>query len=192
VEKKDFNAGFWRLFHDLSKMNGLVNQFAWIQPMMRSLPPWVHQAMGMEYIMTWENVCSPPRPSLHANVEQKSKKQIREIMANSNLQKKEAPMIFREVLNSDLPPEEKSIDRLWQEGQLFNIAGAETTAWTLGLVTYYLLAQPQILRRLRQELASVVKNGRIDTSTADLEQLPYLVSCFWNSRNDADGADRCD
>jgi hypothetical protein len=44
------------------------------------------------------------------------------------LKEKEEPMIFREVLNSDLPPEEKTIDRLWHDGQTFNIAGAETTA----------------------------------------------------------------
>lgn len=85
-------------------------------------------------------------------------------------------MIFREVLNSDLPPEEKTIDRLWHDGQTFNIAGAETTAWTLGNITYYLLANPGILRRLQEELRGVVKDGRVEeTSTAELEQLPFLV-----------------
>lgn len=97
-------------------------------------------------------------------------------------------MIFREVLNSDLTPEEKSVDRLWQEGQLFNIAGSETSAWTLGLVTYYLLTQPETLRRLRKELSTVLKDGRIDnTSTAELEQLPYLVGYILRIReNKAD------
>lgn len=86
-------------------------------------------------------------------------------------------MIFREVLNSDLPPEEKTIDRLWHDGQTFNIAGAETTAWALGVITYYLLSEPEILRRLQEELTSVVKDGKVEeTSTAELEQLPYLVS----------------
>jgi hypothetical protein len=85
-------------------------------------------------------------------------------------------MIFREVLNSDLPPEEKTIDRLWHDGQVFNIAGAETTAWTLGNITYYLLAKPEILKRLQEEFRTVVKDGRVEeTSTAELEQLPYLV-----------------
>jgi hypothetical protein len=50
------------------------------------------------------------------------------IIENSDLKEKEEPMIFREVLNNDLPPEEKTIDRLWHDGQTFNIAGAETIA----------------------------------------------------------------
>ena len=96
-------------------------------------------------------------------------------------------MIFREVLNSNLPPEEKAIDRLWHDAQSFNIAGAEATAWTLGNITYYLLANPEILRRLKKELSTVVKDGRVEeTSIAALEQLPYLVSCFdglmWRER----------
>lgn len=86
-------------------------------------------------------------------------------------------MIFRKVLNSDSPPEEKTVDRLWHDGQTFNIAGSETTAWTLGLITYYLLTMPEILNRLKKELDSVVKDGMVEgISTAELEQLPYLVS----------------
>lgn len=110
---------------------------------------------------------------------QKSKAQLKAIIENKDLKEKEAPMIFREVLDSDLPPEEKTIDRLWHDGQTFNIAGSETTAWTMGNITYYLLTNPDILRRLKEELRSVVKDGMIEeTNTAELEQLPYLVGGF--------------
>ena len=106
-----------------------------------------------------------------------SKAQLNGIISNSDLKEREEPNIFREVLNSDLPPVEKSVDRLWHDGQTFNIAGSETTAWALGILTYHLLTQPDILRRLKEELETVVKDGRTDeTSTAELEQLPYLVS----------------
>ncbi|KAG0645177.1 Cytochrome P450 monooxygenase [Hyphodiscus hymeniophilus] len=86
-------------------------------------------------------------------------------------------MIFREILKSNLPPEEKSLDRLWHDAQTLNIAGSETTSSALGNITYYLLAQPDILKRLRDELATVVKDGRItETTTAELEKLPYLTA----------------
>jgi cytochrome P450 len=86
-------------------------------------------------------------------------------------------MIFREVLNSDLAPKEKSVERLWQDAQVFNIAGSETSAWALGNIAYYLLAQPEVWERLKEELGTVVKDGKIEeTSTAELERLPYLVS----------------
>jgi hypothetical protein len=47
----------------------------------------------------------------------------------------------------------------------------------LGIITYYLLSKPEILRRLQEELTGVVEDGKVEeTSTAELEQLPYLVS----------------
>lgn len=39
------------------------------------------------------------------------------------------PTIFHELLQGDLPEEEKELDRLWAEGQLVVGAGTETTAW---------------------------------------------------------------
>ena len=39
------------------------------------------------------------------------------------------PTIFHELLQGDLPEEEKNLDRLWLEGQLVVGAGTETTAW---------------------------------------------------------------
>ena len=86
------------------------------------------------------------------------------------------PTIFREVLNSDLPPEEKSVDRLWHDAQIFNIAGSETTGWALSVITFYVLENRDILYHLKEELRTVVGDGDVEnTSTADLEKLPFLV-----------------
>jgi cytochrome P450 len=87
------------------------------------------------------------------------------------------PTIFREVLNSDLPPEEKTVDRLWHDAQVFNIAGSETTGWALGVITFHVLENPDILFRLREELRIVVEDGDAkNTLTTELEKLPFLVS----------------
>ena len=56
VSVKDFNAGFWKLFHDLSESGMPNNHFYWILPFIRSLPEWMHEAMGMGFILTWEKV----------------------------------------------------------------------------------------------------------------------------------------
>jgi hypothetical protein len=58
LDVKDFNAGFWKLFYDLSATGTPNNHFDWILPTIRSLPEWMHRAMGMEFILTWEKVCS--------------------------------------------------------------------------------------------------------------------------------------
>lgn len=63
LELKDFNAGLWELFRGLSAIGALNNHFEWILPMIRSLPEWMHRAMGMEYVLAWEKVLDPITPN---------------------------------------------------------------------------------------------------------------------------------
>ncbi|PMD48982.1 cytochrome P450 [Hyaloscypha variabilis F] len=79
--------------------------------------------------------------------------------------------VFSSVLDSpSLPPAEKSLLRLEQEGALLVLAGTESPAKTLTVIFYHLLANPILLATLRNELLSV----QGDISWTKLEQLPYL------------------
>lgn len=84
------------------------------------------------------------------------------------------PTIFHELLSSDLPAEEKSFDRLWQEGASITGAGVETTSNTLNVILFYLIQNPPKLRRLREELQSTFPDPARDASWMELERLPYL------------------
>jgi cytochrome P450 len=91
-------------------------------------------------------------------------------MANMQIHDaKPIPTIFHDILTSDLAEEEKTLDRLWQEGQTFVAAGTETTAWCLAVITFYLLQSPEKLQRLREELLKADVSSSIE-----LEKLPYL------------------
>jgi hypothetical protein len=72
--------------------------------------------------------------------------QIKSIMTGKNDNYKSAnhPTIFHDILRSDLPAQEKVLDRLWQEGQTIIGAGTETTAWTLSVVCDLLLTTDSI------------------------------------------------
>ena len=89
-------------------------------------------------------------------------------------QKFNHPTFFHDVLASDLPPEEKSAERLAQEIQVVIGAGGGTVAKMLSWTTYYLLENPEKLRSLKEEL------DRLDpdrvASLVDLEKMPYVVS----------------
>ncbi|KAH8653079.1 cytochrome P450 [Tricladium varicosporioides] len=79
--------------------------------------------------------------------------------------------VYSSVLdNPNLPPAEKSILRLEQEGALLVLAGTESPAHSLSIVFFHLLANPDILKKLRDELAAAPE----DASLIQLEQLPYL------------------
>jgi cytochrome P450 len=88
------------------------------------------------------------------------------------------PTVFHDVLDSDLPALEKTAERLWQEAQVLCIAGTGTTAWTLSVIMFYLLADPKVLQRLRDELEKAVPDPAAPMTTKELEKLPYLVCSF--------------
>ena len=82
------------------------------------------------------------------------------------------PSIFHELLDSSLPPAEKSFQRLVDEGEIVVTAGAYTTAHALGVISFHLLANPELLQRLKKELASSIQGNSV--SLQQVEQLPYL------------------
>ncbi|KAJ8067282.1 hypothetical protein OCU04_004641 [Sclerotinia nivalis] len=79
--------------------------------------------------------------------------------------------VFASVLDSAvLPPPEKALLRLQQEGALLALAGTESPAQTLKIIFYHLLANPVIMEKLRTELNTI----STPSSWATLEHLPYL------------------
>ena len=84
------------------------------------------------------------------------------------------PTVFHELLNSDLPVEEKSLDRLVDEGQTIIGAGQVTTAHYLKMICYHLIANPSILAKLKAELEAAMPNAEELASLQSLQQLEYL------------------
>lgn len=88
----------------------------------------------------------------------------------------QAKTIFDALNNpSLLPPQERTLDRLQDEGQILLAAGSETTAKTLTVIALHLLRSPAVLARLREELISVMPTPTSTASWVELEALPYLV-----------------
>jgi cytochrome P450 len=86
--------------------------------------------------------------------------------------------IFSSILSSRiLPPEEKTTNRIAQEGFVIVVAGGETTARVLTMATFHLLAnRDSALLRLRSELTLAMPDKTTRVSIKTLEQLPWLVS----------------
>lgn len=101
--------------------------------------------------------------------------------------------IFHGLLNSSLPPSEKTIDRLLQEAQLLVVAGQDTTGdsslvpsfliitilahysgLTLAFLTFELLANPSCLAKLKTELVHAMPDPDSLPTCIMVENLPYL------------------
>lgn len=84
--------------------------------------------------------------------------------------------IFHTLLDSNLPDEEKSLERLWQEAFLIVAAGSDTTGNAMTTTTFHLLKNPDMLAKLRKELEAAIPNRFQPVKLSTVEKLPYLVS----------------
>ncbi|KAL8993523.1 MAG: hypothetical protein Q9169_006281 [Polycauliona sp. 2 TL-2023] len=83
--------------------------------------------------------------------------------------------IFHDLITNDsLMPEEKTQERLVAEGVALVGAGSQTVAHTLAVISYHLIANPDILSKLRDELAGALPIDGSMPKWSKLEQLPYL------------------
>lgn len=167
TEAKDFDPSF----HDASvvgsTMGHMTKQLTWVLPLMQTLPDWLTIQLNSDmasYIKLQKDIF----------------KQIDDIQTAtySGHLKVSYDTIFHEILNSKLPPEEKTSTRLWQDGQVTVIAGTLTTAWALSVITYHLLTIPAVLQKLKVELATAIPDPSSPLPLSALEQLPYLTACI--------------
>ena len=89
--------------------------------------------------------------------------------------------MFHHLLRSDIPETEKMTARLNAEAVSFLGAGTYPTAATLIFVTYYILADPKIEARLRNDLKNVMANFDEEVSQLDVPPeitLPEIMFFF--------------
>ena len=133
---------------------------------MRSLPKWLAVLLS---------------PSIGSvlHVQRQAEQQITQIKAqpHSTYSDLSHPTLFHEILQSNLPESDKSVNRLKEESVIVVGAGTLTTSWALSVATYHLLASPRVLRKLKTELMSasgVSDDPNIPLSV--LDSLPYLAA----------------
>lgn len=94
--------------------------------------------------------------------------------------------IVHQILASNLPPEDKTLNLVTREACAVALAGTESTGSTITAVVYYLLSQPEKGSRLRADLKGAYEKYGRPPRYHELKELPYLVrfrsSCgFYNA-----------
>jgi cytochrome P450 len=82
--------------------------------------------------------------------------------------------IIHELLESDLPESEKSVDRIAQEAQTLVAAGSATTSYFLKSAIYFVLADQNVLKRLQAELKEHIPDPTDFPPSHQLQKLPFL------------------
>ncbi|KAL8843358.1 MAG: hypothetical protein Q9176_001971 [Flavoplaca citrina] len=148
------------------------SQFPWLETLMRHLPqPVVRKLvpnLSSLFLMTGEML----------RVFQMVREKVDQVQADLANDKKPDGQrtIFHDLFTNDsLIPEEKTAERLAAEGFSVVAAGSQTVAHTLAVISYHLIANSDILKKLQDELAGAMPTDDSAPKWSRLEQLPYMV-----------------
>ena len=91
--------------------------------------------------------------------------------------------VFNELLYSDLPPEELSLDRIHHEAAGITGAGIDTTKTALSQASFHIINNEKIFQRLRQELTEAFPDLSKPPTLLELEKLPYLSAIIQEGKD---------
>ncbi|KAI9708134.1 MAG: hypothetical protein M1812_008121 [Candelaria pacifica] len=163
IDRPDFYEKWFDEFLDNVRIIHTVTHYPWLPVFAKRLPLWLR---GLLLPKTAQLL------HFHHIVEDV----VKQVKHTSNDGEKSVPSVFNEMFHADVPNEEKTVDRLTEEGILFVVAGNETTGNALSIMTFYILSNPTILQNLRKELIQIMPDPKTLATWQELEKLPYLVS----------------
>ncbi|KAK2013577.1 cytochrome P450 [Colletotrichum eremochloae] len=144
---------------------GTANRhFSWMLPLLKRLPLSCVSAINPSagHLFRW-----------HEGVKQQVGP-ILERVDDISMSRSSRKTIFHTLRDSDLPPKEKSLERLCDEAEILTGAGSETTAQTLSRIFFYLKHVPEVLQKLRAELDAAMPSAVDILPWTELQKLPYL------------------
>lgn len=165
LDKPEYGATWRTMLIKSAKANSFGRQFPSLFVFMMGLPPWLLLKMdpNMGGLIAWTRTAADTIADVLAG---------KDVLATQHNHR----TIFHEIKDSNLPPAEKTANRLMGESYVFIGAGTETTGRNLSMLDYYLLSNPDIQERLFQELKQVMPTADFPVKLDELLKLPYLVS----------------
>lgn len=173
LAREEWGRDWFETFRKLGMSRPIGRQFKTFMLLSLEMEPWFVRWFNPRAAAVAERA-KYPMESIRAHITAHEKDSTgTDIMTNTRT-------IFMEILDSNLPPQEKSVGRLNAEAFLVLGAGTDPTTRNLTVALYYILADKGILNRVRDELKNIMPRPDSPVTVADLEALPFFVSatCF--------------
>ncbi|KAK8097417.1 trichodiene oxygenase [Apiospora sp. TS-2023a] len=173
LDLDDFGIGLSNASHGAGGFWRITKHIRWFGPVLRAMP------------ISWAMKSADEGTKAFLRFMQQQEKDTSDTLAaamspSATVSDTVRDTMVYEIAHSSLPPADKTLDRVMQEVGPTLGAGYETTANTLRLIFFHVYSDAEILRRLREELASVsVGSGSRPNEPASLKQLehlPYLTA----------------
>ncbi|KAI1371157.1 benzoate 4-monooxygenase cytochrome P450 [Hypoxylon crocopeplum] len=166
---RDEWAGRWSdTFRGLGTLRPIGRQFRTLFMLSLRIEPWFVRWFSPTAAEVAERAKYPMK-SIQAHI--KAHEKDNQALTNTRT-------IFMEILDSDLPPQEKSASRLSTEAFLLLGAGTDPLTRNISVIMYYVLADQAILERVHAELKSVISRPDSPVTLAELEALPFFSACI--------------
>ncbi|PQE19030.1 cytochrome p450 protein [Rutstroemia sp. NJR-2017a WRK4] len=104
------------------------------------------------------------------------KKSMTESLASKSFSEQEKKSVIIQALSDDrIPPNERTLPRLLDEGTVIIFAGTETSSRALAVGMFYMYDNKSLVMKLREELKPLSKIPDEELTLVELEALPYLT-----------------
>ncbi|KAI0013591.1 cytochrome P450 [Xylariaceae sp. FL0662B] len=171
LDNEDFNSGMTAVFQGGGHVWRATKHFPWFGPLMKSIPSSIIEKTGdkgaIDFFSFQNDTLIVTRDTLST---------LSSSIVDDEV--KEGRSMIHAITQSNLPPEEKKLMRVFNDVSTVTGAAFETTAAAIRLVLFYVYSNPAILDKLRTELGLVAlqeSDGPV-FELAKLEQLPYLTA----------------
>lgn len=163
VDTPNLKSEFSNSLSDMVYTAHYMTHFGWLLAVMNALPNW------------FVKLTAPPFRSV-IEFREEMERQIADILAGRNTEAKTAshPTVFHEILSSNLPPAELTLNRLQNEAMSLVGAGDHTTKWAFTVATFHIIDNPAVHRKLKEELIAAIPDPATIIPWIELEKLPYL------------------
>ncbi|KAL8646419.1 MAG: hypothetical protein Q9226_006866, partial [Calogaya cf. arnoldii] len=162
----DFVAPFTKSIKLLAHSLHMVGHFPWFLTLLQSLP---------DPVVGILNPAMVPVFQFQNEITAQIKRIVHEESTGENKMTTDHKTVFSEMLKSNLPKQELSLDRLKHEALSITGGGVDTVKNALVTASYGIISNPAIYKRLHAELVQAIPDptGK-PPSVPELEKLPYL------------------
>ena len=137
LKRSDFAPEYYELWISIVSNSHVLKQYPWIFPLMNTFPLWFVDRFlpDLSVSYRWHRQWAQQIQAIKSGTVDPTKERGR-------------PSVFETLLDSDLPPYDKSVSRLVEDAQTLVGAGSITTSLILALTTYYIISDKEIESRL--------------------------------------------
>ena len=152
IEEQGFAPHWKRLMSGLFESVPVAKHFPGVVGAMQSLPVWLAAKLNPDLATFFK-----ARATIHTQARKAWQAEQDSVDTNKAQGEEKPKTIFQGIMRSNIPPAEKSVERLEDEAFVLIVAGAETTARVLTVILSHLLQDRDLFSRIRKEIDGVVK-----------------------------------